>query len=499
MAADLPSLLDRFRGLRVVVVGEAMLDAYLEGGAARLSAEAPVPVVAVEERRHLPGGAANAAANVRALGAEVTLLSAVGDDREGRLLREALGAHGVGSGRLVVEPGRATQAKTRVVAAGQMLLRFDGGSTGPLGAEAEDAFLARLADAVRDADAIVVSDYGYGIVTPAVVAALADLQRRDERVLVVDSKDLRAYREAAVTAVKPNFRQALGLLGASDRSGPRPELIAAEGERILAETGARIAAVTLDSEGALVLERGRDPYRTYARREADSRSMGAGDTFAAALALALAAGADTPAAAELASAAAGVVVAKEGTACCDADELLAAVTGEGKVLADRERLAAVLARHREQGRRIVFTNGCFDLLHRGHVTYLSRAKTLGDVLVVGLNSDESVARLKGPGRPLNPLADRAHVLAALSCVDLVAPFGEATPERLLEVVRPDVFVKGGDYTRAMLPEASLVERLGGRVELLPYVEDRSTTGIIERIRESLPDAAEPGRVVRPGR
>jgi D-beta-D-heptose 7-phosphate kinase/D-beta-D-heptose 1-phosphate adenosyltransferase len=292
-----------------------------------------------------------------------------------------------------------------------------------------------------------------------------------------------------VTAVKPNFRQALGLLGASDRGGPRPELIAAEGERILAETGARIAAVTLDSEGALVLERGRDPYRTYARREADSRSMGAGDTFAAALALALAAGADTPGAAELASAAAGVVVAKEATACCASDELLAAMTGEGKVIADRDRLAAVLARHREEGRRVVFTNGCFDLLHRGHVTYLSRAKTLGDVLVVGLNSDDSVARLKGPDRPLNPLADRAHVLAALSCVDLVAPFSEPTPERLLETVRPDVFVKGGDYTRAMLPEAPLVERLGGRVELLPYVEDRSTTGIIERIRDSVPEPA----------
>lgn len=483
MAAELPSLLDRFTGLRVVVVGEAMLDAYLEGGAARLSAEAPVPVVAVEERRLLPGGAANTAANVRTLGADVTLLSAIGDDREGRLLREALGAHGVASASLLTEEARATQAKTRVVAAGHMLLRFDGGSIEPLGRDAEDALVDRLVGAAAAADAILVSDYGYGILTPRVVATLARLQREEERVLVVDSKDLRAFREAGVTAVKPNFRQALGLLGASDRSGPRPELIAAEGERILTETGARIAAVTLDSEGALVLERGRDPYRTYARRHADARAMGAGDTFAATFALALAAGADTPAAAELASAAAGVVVAKDGTACCRADELLAAITGEGKVVADRERLAAVVARHRQEGRRIVFTNGCFDLLHRGHVTYLSRAKTLGDVLVVGLNSDESVARLKGPDRPLNPLADRAHVLAALSCVDLVAPFPEETPERLLEAVRPDVFVKGGDYTRAMLPEAPLVERLGGRVELLPYVEDRSTTGIIERIRD----------------
>ena len=484
MAADLPALLDRFARLRVVVVGEAMLDSYLEGGAARLSAEAPVPVVAVEAERQLPGGAANAAANLRALGAEATLVSAIGDDREGRLLRETLAAQGVDDRCLLTEPGRATQAKSRVVAAGQMLLRFDRGSTDALAREAEDAVLERLAGALREADAILVSDYGYGILTPRVVAALAAEQERDERILVVDSKDLRAYREAAVTAVKPNFRQALGLLGASDRSGPRPELIASEGERILAETGARIAAVTLDSEGALVLERGRPPYRTYARRGANDRSMGAGDTFAAALTLGLAGGADTPAAAELASAAAGIVVAKDGTACCGADELLGALTGEGKVVSDRDRLAAVVARHREEGRRIVFTNGCFDILHRGHVTYLSRAKTLGDVLVVGLNADESVERLKGPGRPVNPLADRAPVLAALSCVDLVAPFPEATPEALLRVVRPDVFVKGGDYTRAMLPEAPLVESLGGRVELLPYVEDRSTSGIIERIRDA---------------
>jgi D-beta-D-heptose 7-phosphate kinase/D-beta-D-heptose 1-phosphate adenosyltransferase len=241
--------------------------------------------------------------------------------------------------------------------------------------------------------------------------------------------------------------------------------------------------VTLDAEGALVLERGRPAYRAYARRSPDSRAMGAGDTFAAALALALAAGAHTPAAAELASAAAGIVVGKQGTALCSADDLRDAVAGGGKYLRDRGRLHAVLTAHREEGKRIVFTNGCFDILHRGHITYLSRAKTLGDVLVVGLNSDESVARLKGPGRPVNTLEDRAHVLAALSAVDHIVAFEEDTPIALVEDVRPDVFVKGGDYTREMLPEAPVVEALGGTIHLLPYVDDRSTSGIIERIRE----------------
>ncbi|MDQ3859822.1 MAG: D-glycero-beta-D-manno-heptose 1-phosphate adenylyltransferase, partial [Actinomycetota bacterium] len=194
--------------------------------------------------------------------------------------------------------------------------------------------------------------------------------------------------------------------------------------------------------------------------------------------------AHTPAAAELASAAAGIVVGKPRTAVCAAAELRELLEGGTKVVEEPGRLAAVLAAHRDRGRRIVFTNGCFDILHRGHITYLSRAKTLGDVLVVGLNSDASVARLKGPGRPVNMLDDRAHVLAALSCVDLVVPFSEDTPVELVRAVRPDVFVKGGDYTREMLPEAPVVEALGGAVHLLPYVEDRSTTGIIERIREA---------------
>ncbi|MDQ3867874.1 MAG: D-glycero-beta-D-manno-heptose 1-phosphate adenylyltransferase, partial [Actinomycetota bacterium] len=179
-----------------------------------------------------------------------------------------------------------------------------------------------------------------------------------------------------------------------------------------------------------------------------------------------------------------IVVRKPRTAVCTAAELRELLEGETKVVAEPSRLAGVLAAHRDRGRRIVFTNGCFDILHRGHITYLSRAKTLGDVLVVGLNSDASVARLKGPGRPVNTLDDRAHVLAALSCVDLVVPFAEDTPVELVRAVRPDVFVKGGDYTREMLPEAPVVEALGGAVHLLPYVEDRSTTGIIDRIREA---------------
>jgi D-beta-D-heptose 7-phosphate kinase / D-beta-D-heptose 1-phosphate adenosyltransferase len=254
-----------------------------------------------------------------------------------------------------------------------------------------------------------------------------------------------------------------------------------EGQRVLQLTGSRIVAVTLDREGALIFERGREPCRTFARTAPQKHTAGAGDTFLSTFALALAAGGETPIAAELASAAASVVVRKQHTATCSADELKHHLADEPWQRWDRASLLPFLAEHRRHNRQIVLTNGCFDILHRGHITYLEQARRLGDVLVVGVNTDESIRRLKGSGRPINSLADRMWVLSALSCVDHVVFFDEDTPHRLIEAVRPDVFVKGGDYTRATLPEAELVERLGGTVKILPFVSDRSTTGIITRI------------------
>ena len=483
MKRNLGDIVDSFEGLRALVVGEAILDTYLEGTAARVSQEAPVPVVALTYRRHAAGGAANTAVNVRALGAEATLLSVVGHDADGALLRDALAGAGVETDGLLSGPGRRTLAKNRVFAAAQMLVRFDDGSTEAVDSETERALVDALRRLFANADAVLVSDYAYGVLTPAVIAALGELQRRAPRVLVVDARDLRAYRSTGVTAVKPNFTEALELLAPVGAPGEgRVELVMAAGERLLDETGARIAAVTLDSEGVVLVERGRPAYRTYWEPVASRSPTGAGDTFASALALALAAGATAPEAAEIASAAAALVVGKEGTSACGAEELRETLSGGAKHLDNRDRLALRARLEREQGRRIVFTNGVFDILHRGHVTLLSRAKELGDVLVVGINSDESVRRLKGVERPVNSLDDRVQVLAALSSVDYIVPFEEDTPDELIRAIRPDVFVKGGDYTRETLPETELVEALGGEVRILPYIDDRSTTGVIERIR-----------------
>ena len=483
MKRSLDALVDRFARLSVVVIGEAMLDSYLEGTVGRLCHEAPVPVVNVRERRNVPGGAANTAANVRRLGGEVVFLSVIGDDLEGSLLRDSLAASGVSPEHLLVRPGRATLAKHRVVADSQMLLRFDQGTTDAIDRETEERLIDSLAAFFPTCDAVLVSDYGYGILTRRVIDALRDLQAHAPRVVVVDARNLRAYRHVGVTAVKPNYDEALRLLRTTEvADGDRGDRIAAHAQRILDITRAEIAAVTLDTEGALVVERGRPAYRTYASPAAHSRASGAGDTFASALALALAAGADMPSAAELASAAATVVVGKEGTTTCSAGELRHSISAGEKHVSDLARLLALTESDRERGRRIVFTNGCFDILHRVHITYLNRAKELGDVLVVGVNSDEGVRRLKGSERPINPLEDRVEVLAALSCVDRIIAFEEDTPSAIIEAIRPDVFVKGGDYTRETLPEAELVESLGGEVQILPFIEDRSTTGVIARIR-----------------
>ncbi len=488
MIADLASRIRGFRQVRALVIGEAMLDSYLRGEAHRLSREAPVPIVSVTGRSDAPGGAANTAVNVATLGGRATLLSVVGDDDEAVRLGAALEEAGVDQARVIRSPSRTTLAKERILAGEQMLVRVDSGATEPIDADSEDQVIARLEAEYPSADVVIVSDYDYGVITPRVLAALRDLQAKDTKPLIVDARDLRRYRRLSVTAVKPNYAEAVRLLGAPDRRGTsrRAAQIAESGERLLELTGARVVAVTLDADGVILFEQDSPPYRTYCRPRADAQAAGGGDTFVATLALALASGASTPEAAELASTAAAVVVGKRGTATCSAQDLFDAVSLGGKRVDRVDELARRAASYREQGQRIVFTNGCFDILHRGHVTYLDRAKGLGDVLIVAVNSDASVSRLKGPGRPINGLDDRLLVLEALSCVDHVVAFDTDTPEPLIEAVRPDVFVKGGDYSRSSLPEADLVERLGGTVQILPLVDDRSTTGIIDRARTAEP-------------
>ncbi len=482
MTTQFFDIVRKFPEMRVVVLGEAMLDRYSTGRGKRLSVEAPVPIVDNCTTLNFAGAAANTALNLRALGCQVSFVSVVGDDADATALSDILSQHDVNMRHLQQTASRRTLSKHRIFAGDHMLARVDHGTTSLLERMIERSVMRSLDELLPQAELLVISDYAYGVITPSILEYLAKRLAESPCCLAADSRRLQELARLSPTVVKPNYSEAAQLLGIAETAGDRFKQIVPRSEDLLRLTSAKIAAVTLDEDGAVVLEGGQPPHRTTTKPMPHSQAAGAGDSYLAAFALALASGASTEAAADLAAAAAAVVVSKTYTATCSMDELLAAV-GAQKNGGDLVHLSAQMNHYRRLGRRIVLTNGCFDILHRGHVTYLERAKTLGDILVVGVNSDGSIQKLKGPDRPINCLEDRLGVLAGLSCIDHLASFDETTPERLIEVIRPEVFVKGGDYTRETLPEAPLVEALGGRVVLLPYLCDHSTTNIVERIRE----------------
>ncbi len=485
-STDLSGLLNAWPGCHVLVVGDALLDVYVRGATAGLCREAPVPVLSVDSVDEVPGAAANTAANVAALGATATLLATVGDDGAGTRLRTTLRRMGVDTEYLVTALGRRTVVKRRVVADGQILLRLDEGTTEPIDGATETELCQRLLDVAPTADVVVVCDYGCGTVTSDVVAALARC-RSGLPVLVLDAKDPRAHRRLRPTVITPNYGEAVhavGLPGLADRDA-RMRQVLEIGPGLLAAGGADMAVVTLDVDGAVLFERDRPPFHTSGGgrpgRASVGAVVGAGDVFTAAVALALAAGADPPAAVELAAIAATTADATGGTALCSRARLDRGLGGGDTLLAP-EAMADWVASERRNGRRVVLTNGCFDLLHEGHVVFLSQARALGDVLVVGVNDDASVRRLKGTGRPVVELAGRVRVLSALSCVDQVVAFGTDTAAELIARLRPDAYVKGGDYTLDTLPEAPVLSELGVRVHFLDHVPERSSTRIIERIQ-----------------
>ena len=463
------------RGGPVVVVGDLLLDRWISGTADRISREAPAAVVAVQHREDVPGGAANAAVNLAALGADVRLVGAVGADEAGDALLGLLRDAGVDVAGVARLPQMTTTVKTRVSVASQVLLRFDDGAA--VDAALCETVAALLPAALAGATAVLVCDYGLGAAGAAVREALAAGPRSGP--LIVDAHDLAPWAPLAPTVVTPNAGEAEHLLG-RPLGGDRVRAAVAAGAELLALTGAAGLVVTLDRDGTVVHD-GAATSRTLAKPAPDAMANGAGDTFAAALTLALASGADLHDAARFGQLAADVVTRTAGTGVCTAAALTASLD-DGALLLDERALVAALAIERAAGRRIVFTNGCFDVLHRGHTAYLKQARALGDVLVVAVNDDESTTRLKGPGRPLNGAADRAGLLAELAAVDYVTVFAADTPVRLLETIEPDVYVKGGDYTPEMLVETAVVEAYGGQVRIVDYVSPHSTSDLIARAR-----------------
>ncbi len=482
---DLISTIDSLGSPKVAVVGDLILDHYVFGNVARISPEAPIPVLHVTREEDRLGGAANVAANILSLGGRAALVGAISRDDPGsrfrRLCRAAKGLQLMAA----VTPNRPTVLKTRMVSQNQQMLRVDRESAVAL-EKAQLAEIQQLAgDALRGARAVVLSDYGKGVVTPAVAQAAIKAARKAGVPVVVDPKGRDYARYRGATAVTPNRAEAEAATGIDCSTMPG---VVAAGRKLIDELGLKAAVITLSAQGVAVI-----PARgAMAHFPALSRSVydvtGAGDTFIATFALCLAAGADFQTAARVANYAAALKVARFGAVAVTRDELRRSVISAnegfhhaGKVVTHTE-LAAALAEHRKRGERIVFTNGCFDLLHQGHVTYLNFCRGQGDIVVVGLNSDASVRRLKGPTRPVNQAESRARVLAALSDVDYVTVFTEDTPEKLIGKVAPDVLVKGEDWQGKKVAGAGLVEQRGGKVVFAPFVQGKSTTLLIEKLK-----------------
>ncbi|WP_295389024.1 bifunctional D-glycero-beta-D-manno-heptose-7-phosphate kinase/D-glycero-beta-D-manno-heptose 1-phosphate adenylyltransferase HldE [uncultured Thiodictyon sp.] len=472
-----------FHQARVLVVGDVMLDRYWSGAATRISPEAPVPVVHVTAIEERPGGAANVALNILTLGGQVDLLGLVGQDEAGAALEDLLRRTGIGC-HLQRHPHGRTSTKLRILSQHQQLLRadFEGGLTDlNLGLDRDlDRDGTGYAQLARAAAVIVLSDYGKG--TLASVGTLIDRARALGKCVIVDPKGTDFSRYRGATLMTPNRAEFEAVVG---RCASDEELVE-RGEHLRRTTALQGLLITRGEQGMTLLWEGQPPLHLPTRAREVYDVTGAGDTVVATLALALAAGAPPPEAVRLANAAAGIVVGKLGTATTTVAELSRALHepeagGFGLVSADE--LASELRQARARGERIVMTNGCFDILHAGHVHYLEQARGLGDRLVVAVNSDASVTALKGPSRPVNRLEHRMAVLAALKSVDWVVPFTEETPERLYCRLLPDVIVKGGDYAPQDIAGGPCVTANGGQVVVLDFLAGVSTTDTIQRLRD----------------
>lgn len=466
----------------ILVVGDVMCDVYLWGDVGRISPEAPVPIFESVRHQRVLGGAANVAANLRALGCEVRLLGVVGADAAAQAVRELLRQQGINDTWLLEDPQRPTTEKTRLVAHQQQMLRLDQESRAPLAPDLLARALQYGESLLPDVDGVVCSDYAKGICTPALLAPLFAAARAARRMIVVDPKvrDFGLYRGA--TVLTPNITE---VERASGEVVDTPEALAGVVNRLLQHSQAQAMLVTRGKDGMTLFQPPQAPVHIPARAREVYDVTGAGDTVLAVFSMGLFCHLSMHEAARLANTAAGIVVGKMGTSVVTPEELRAAFQEEAvpydRKIVSRDALVAARHYHRQRGERVVFTNGCFDLLHVGHVQYLQQARALGDRLVVGLNDDASVRQLKGSKRPLLPQHDRARMLAALACVDYVTVFAEPTPLALIMAVQPEVLVKGGDYTPETVVGRAEVEAYGGKVHIIPSVPRVSTTAIIDRI------------------
>ncbi len=465
---------------RILVIGDLMIDHYLWGGCERISPEAPVQVVDIARETTVLGGAGNVINNLVALGARVSVGAVIGDDENGEELLSMLGMIGVGTDGLIRQRGRKTSKKSRIIASNQQILRYDKESKDSIAIQSENAVVLYVESVVKECDIVIISDYGKGVITDAVAGGVIAAAKGAGKKVLVDpkGKDYRKYRGAYL--LTPNKKEASESTGIAinDDASLKQALLN------LKETCAlECSMITLSEDGIAIYDDSMRRFPTVAKEVFDV--TGAGDTVIASLSFALSSGLSIDDAAPFANHAAAVVVGKIGSATVTLSEIEAYESSLHQSTSDmhiktKDEIYALSDRLKKEGKKVVFTNGCFDILHVGHVKYLQEAKSYGDVLIVGLNSDSSVRELKGASRPVNTEADRATILAALESVDYVVVFSEETPHELIKNIAPDILVKGGDYEGKTVVGAEFAKEL----RLVTFVDGKSTTATIARINSS---------------
>lgn len=495
MSDTLLDMLDRWRPFKALVIGDFMLDEHLYGEAERLSADAPVPILHVRKRDSRPGGAANVCLDLIALKASVEAIGIVGCDEFGKTLTSLLTQEGVGTSGLVKDSSRPTTVKQNLVGLAQgrhpqKMFRLDHESREPIAESVEMELMTQVKAKLETCDVVCIEDYAKGVCSERFCQSVIAAAKRAGKPVFVDPAKLADYgRYAGATTITPNRTEAEFATGLTTHAGADPMHNATVAERLMKQLGLECCVLTLDKHGALLLERGGQPISvpTQARQVYDV--TGAGDEFLAGLAAARANGADWKDAVRFANAAAGLEVEVFGVQPIPVERihhslLRAGHAEQGRADAAKLRtlsqLQVEIASRRKDGEKIAFTNGCFDILHTGHISLLQHARDTADALIVAINSDESVRKLKGPTRPVNSQLDRARVLSALECVDAVIVFEEDTPLDLIRAVQPDVLIKGGDYTRESVVGADVVEARGGKVVLVQLVAGKSTTATLAK-------------------
>jgi len=475
--------ISKFDRCNILVVGDLMVDEYLWGEVERISPEAPVQVVTIKEEDFSLGGSGNVVNSVVALGAKVSAVGVIGTGTDGQLLLNKLNELGVDIAGIFQDSNRPTTRKTRIIASNQHVLRIDRETKESISEPAFEAIAKYLEDKIPDVDVVLISDYGKGLITEALMARLIAAAQKHKKITIADPKGLDFSKYSGVSLITPNKKEAA--LASGIEVVDEKTLIEA-GNKILQRVGIDKLLITCGKDGMVLFDRNKAPYKIRAETRQVYDVSGAGDTVLAVFGLAVASGISFEDGAVLANTSAGIVVGKVGTATVSRQELSSALKHDDISLKhkDLSELPILIQDMKKKGKRLVMTNGCFDLLHAGHIMLFSASKKLGDVLIVAIDDDDSVRDLKGKGRPVISARERVRVISALDTVDYVVVFSSQELSKLIEIIRPDVLTKGSNYTSEEVFGRELVEQLGGRVVLIPVTEKISSTRIINNIRNS---------------